>query len=237
VRRSQPAVAIRGMLVVASRRAIQTVAVVSVVVLGAGCPGARVGGESARDGHRSTSTPRVLECPPGDGACATVRGALERVRGYIGEGCGAPMAHAYATLILSEEPVERYLMQALGDQETEIAALAARVLVDIGQSDVVARWCSRGHSGAKTTAGCRAASGYSAAKRGLRFDGRWEGRSGPQATYAASLDLSRTDHGVGGTFCDLDAHVCEPIREVQVSGWRPDGSPHLQRSECVIPRT
>jgi len=87
----------------------------------------------------------ALECAPGDGLCTKLVDALEVHRRNIGGWCGTPSIAAYMLLVDAGPDAIPYLVRAFDDRDTEVAELAMRATVELGDVGPVVQWCRGVH--------------------------------------------------------------------------------------------
>lgn len=100
--------------------------------------------------------PSIVTCRDGDEACTLVTATLEARRANIGSRCENPNVYASALLALTGRPALPYLERAFDDRDPEVALLAMRTAVAIGDRPAVDAWC-RGISDRFRIEMCRSA--------------------------------------------------------------------------------
>ena len=87
----------------------------------------------------------AVDCAANDRMCRNVVDSLETVRRNIGGWCGTSRIWAQQVLRDQGRAAVPYLARAFDDRDTEVAVVAMRTTVDLGDVDRVVDWCRGVH--------------------------------------------------------------------------------------------
>lgn len=164
-----------------------------------------------------TPGPPAIACAADDPTCLEVQQVLERVRGNIGGWCGTTQAMGHQTLLVRGPETVPHLERALADRDADVAAFAARLLIDHGAGDRVIAWCAAHTRPPNACADLRVEAARTAR---LPVVGTWSGHlvslADADAT-AVTLRLRRDPNILTGELC-IEARGCVPLERAALVG-------------------